>query len=50
MWELDEEKDQSLCPVMVENAVMTVAVECLTEVESPAAGEDDHYHPQYQWR
>jgi hypothetical protein len=22
---------------------MTVAVECLTEVESPAAGEDDHY-------
>jgi hypothetical protein len=36
-------RTRRLCPVMVEDTVMTVAVECVTEVESPAAGEDDHY-------
>jgi hypothetical protein len=42
-------RTRRLCPVMVEDSVMTVAVECVTEVESPAAGEDDHYST-VQWR
>jgi hypothetical protein len=41
MREQDEEKEQTSVPYLVEDSVMTVAVECVIEVES--AGEDQHY-------